>query len=1185
MGNIYSRVGAYNSVSALFDNYFDQWWRAEYSAASPNFWETGKNPQTLAQRQTTPTYGIAQYSNLMTYPGVSSLGWAILPRGGRLSSLAHAGATTCTQLSRGCFYGDLGPAWVNSFKSEAMTPIAGTGDPYRAATTLEGAIKITGGGSSTGGANTQAQINGVYWTSPSSNINTCIWSLNGGAAAAGAPVNTIYANNSCANVNTVQPSQNPSYQSLIPFAHGAEFASNSSNGSSGFFLMDSIYGNANHQTACVMGEYGGLEVMDPTCTSAILQVAGGGVQSSVNVKAPSFTDTGLLSQPCLGTDSSGNLQAGTCTAAPTVVQTNQPATYGAHLQDFTSATILMPVSAGLVTTTNGEIGYDSTGLNWHGWVNGADMLLGFLPKTGITNTHCAQFSVSGTTVTLADAGGACTTGGSMVWPSTPGIVYWGSGTAWGGAYNSSTPIPANYLPASLSSSNSVNGTSIPSSATLAYLGASAQTFTNGLTAPTFTSNIATGTAPFTVTSTTPVVNLSIGGNAATATGIAGGVANDIPYQTGAGTTSFVAPVNNAIVVTNGSGVPSESTSLPSGLTIPGYASSSASTTVNSQACALGGTCTIPFQTNSSINTSQAGINLETSTANAAGLTVTPTNSTSNVEKFEITGTYSGTVSSSQVTGGLGYTPANCTAGTASGNCQTNPMTTLGDMEYAAASGVVSRFAGPTGAPSTLYFLTDTTTAGSAAQAEAWTSSIPITALPTGTSSSTVVKGGTITAAGPTGGATSIPILTYNAAGQLTTVTTATPTVSTVQGGTTGQMLYQSAANTTGFVSPASWTTGHTFIPAWVALGSALAPTALDLGTYLASPPAIGVTAPSTGSFTVLNNVYNAADYSGADCGAKINAVDTALGSTGGEIDVTQACGTTWTTQVSLSSGHNLVFTQPGTYTVAGITVLGNNVIDLRGAELQMPTYSSSATAGMFTTYSGSTVAANVTIENGILDGNMANTPTANTCWSGNVCRPGIFIDNGGNSTAANNIHVDNVTLQNFNSNPIAIAGTRGSGYSETPHFPLPDNLYFSNDRFLNNGLDPIFSAGWNRNLSITDSYFKGWGIGLTEDHVAPITTVDLTGYPGTSQFGMTVTGSTFLATTVQYDGFGFSGELGAGGAGWIKDFIWSENHMLDGGTGDGPCLSGVFWDATISLISGSTCSTARWPSAINSAAR
>ena len=41
--------------------------------------------------------------------------------------------------------------------------------------------------------------------------------------------------------------------------------------------------------------------------------------------------------------------------------------------------------------------------------------------------------------------------------------------------------------------------------------------TTGITAPQFTSNVATGTAPLVVTSTTAVTNLSIGGNAATAT--------------------------------------------------------------------------------------------------------------------------------------------------------------------------------------------------------------------------------------------------------------------------------------------------------------------------------------------------------------------------------------------------------------------------------------------------------------------------------------------------------------------------------------------------------------------------------------------------------------------------------------------------------------------------------------------
>ena len=62
-------------------------------------------------------------------------------------------------------------------------------------------------------------------------------------------------------------------------------------------------------------------------------------------------------------------------------------------------------------------------------------------------------------------------------------------------------------------------------------------------------------------------------------------------------------------------------------------------------------------------------------------------------------------------------------------------------------------------------------------------------------------------------------------------------------------------------------------------------------------------------------------FSGADCGAKINAADSALGATAGEIWVNQACGTAWNTAVSLAANHVLRFVQPGTYTLsAGITI-------------------------------------------------------------------------------------------------------------------------------------------------------------------------------------------------------------------------------------------------------------------------
>jgi len=98
---------------------------------------------------------------------------------------------------------------------------------------------------------------------------------------------------------------------------------------------------------------------------------------------------------------------------------------------------------------------------------------------------------------------------NMVWPSTAGIAYWTSGTAWGGAYNSSTPIPANYLPAALSSSTSVNGTSIPASATLLTNGGALGTPSSGngsnLTALT-AANITAGALANGMTGTTQTLN-------------------------------------------------------------------------------------------------------------------------------------------------------------------------------------------------------------------------------------------------------------------------------------------------------------------------------------------------------------------------------------------------------------------------------------------------------------------------------------------------------------------------------------------------------------------------------------------------------------------------------------------------------------------------------------------------------
>ena len=86
----------------------------------------------------------------------------------------------------------------------------------------------------------------------------------------------------------------------------------------------------------------------------------------------------------------------------------------------------------------------------------------------------------------------------------------------------------------------------------------------------------------------------------------------------------------------------------------------------------------------------------------------------------------------------------------------------------------------------------------------------------------------------------------NAANTSGTAATAT----NVSGGALGSLHYQSGASVTAFLSSPT-TSGHTFVPAWLPTGSTTAMTVLDMATYMASPPPIGSSTPSSGSFTTI----------------------------------------------------------------------------------------------------------------------------------------------------------------------------------------------------------------------------------------------------------------------------------------------------------------------------------------------
>lgn len=137
----------------------------------------------------------------------------------------------------------------------------------------------------------------------------------------------------------------------------------------------------------------------------------------------------------------------------------------------------------------------------------------------------------------------------------------------------------------------------------------------------------------------------------------------------------------------------------------------------------------------------------------------------------------------------------------------------------------------------------------------------------------------------------------------------------IAGGALGSLPYQSAADTTTFIASPT-TSGHVFVPAWTPSGSPIAPIALDLATYLASPPAIGGTAPNTGKFTNLQATTSLGVGSTLPtaCGSATGCIAWIEGSVAGTPTAGQsymrADGTGHHIIVSINGGAETVLTVP-----------------------------------------------------------------------------------------------------------------------------------------------------------------------------------------------------------------------------------------------------------------------------------
>ena len=345
-----------------------------------------------------------------------------------------------------------------------------------------------------------------------------------------------------------------------------------------------------------------------TATMNITGNAGGNAATATNLaNYPTLCTGGQFSQGL----SSGSNNCATPSGGGTVISV------GLSLPSFfsvsnspvtTSGTLTGAYATGLTGNENQVLSVSASGAAQLAALTAAMIPASLSSTTSVNGTTIPSSSTLMTTSTsLALAQTPLTTAGDTLYVnSSPALARLAIGTT-GTAECVSSGLPA--WCSSLSGVTSVNGTTIPSSSTFS----------------------ATATASNTVTQYDVLV-----GGASSAVGSVGPGTSGQPLLSGG-------PSANPAYGTLGN----------AGLT-------NSSTAVNSQTCALGSSCTIPFQTNSSGNTSQAGINLLTSTTNSVGLTVTPTNSATNQEKFEVTGSsYSGNAATATA---LASVPSQCGTG-------------------------------------------------------------------------------------------------------------------------------------------------------------------------------------------------------------------------------------------------------------------------------------------------------------------------------------------------------------------------------------------------------------------------------------------------------------------------------------------------------------------------------------------
>ncbi|HEV2132772.1 MAG TPA: hypothetical protein VGR47_00780 [Terracidiphilus sp.] len=314
--------------------------------------------------------------------------------------------------------------------------------------------------------------------------------------------------------------------------------------------------------------------------------------------------------------------------------------------------------------------------------------------------------------------------------------------------------------------------------------------------------------------------------------------------------------------------------------------------------------------------------------------------------------------------------------------------------------------------------------------------------------------------------------------------------------------------------------------------SPIAATARSAGPIsLRETPTADAGTTGGGIFTVY-----ADQFSGSDCGAKINAADKSLGSAAGEIEVRQACGTAWTTPVVLSTGHNLRFIEGGTYSLPqGNQVRGNNVVSGLKYLTVLKLQANAGYSMWTTTDRAGHDASNVTFRDLTLDGNWESQTR---CTSISACGHLIEIattPRGGLS----GVHIEGCAFQNI--------WARGAiAFVEYGHGGALTDAWIVNNQFTNADSHFIFVSAFTSGMHITGNQFKGW------DLQSPGSSAAIFWSSGDNKptYNWDISGNTFLNTT----GAEFAVELFSGQAtAWIDGLTFSHNVLdangHEGGSG------------------------------------